>query len=273
MNVLDIFRIVDAAAPFSLQESWDRSGLLVGDPQQSVSRVLLTLDITVPVVHEAAEKGADLILAHHPVIWDPIRTISPEHPVWHLVQRNIAAICAHTNLDIADGGMNDRFGALLKTVLPLGEFAPLSLLPGGRVLGKCAFLSAPADADTLAVTLQSLLHCRSLRYAPGKNAESIRKIAWCTGAGGDMLGDAQAAGADALITGDCKHSVWAEAQNRGLTLFDCGHFETEVLAADLFADMLAKAAPGLACIRSEIGTRPFFRVPELKTDQPASDSD
>ncbi len=260
MNVQDIYNIIDAFAPFSLQESYDRAGLLVGDPQAEVSRVLLTLDITAPVVQEAVSVGADLILAHHPVIWDPLRSVSPAHPVWHLVQHNIAAICAHTNLDIAQGGLNDHFGAVLRRALPFGDTEPLALLPGDRTLGRAAQLTAPVGAEALAEALVRAFACRSLRYYPGEHADCIRKIAWCTGSGGDLIGDAIAAGADVLITGDCKHSVWAEAQNRGFTLFDCGHFETEVIVTELFAGILKEAAPSLETVISAAGTKPFFRT-------------
>ena len=262
MNVQDIYDIIDAFAPFSLQEGYDRAGLLVGDPKRNVSRVLLTLDITVPVIKEAAECGADLILSHHPVIWDPIRTISPAHPVWHLVKHDIAAICAHTNVDIADGGLNDRFGAILRTFLPLGEFGPLAQLPGGRVLGRTAELAKPMRADDLAGMLKNTLYCGALRWYPGEQADSLKRLAWCTGSGGDLIADAIRAGADALITGDCKHSVWAEAQNRNFTLFDCGHFETEVPVVQLFADVLKKAAPELDIRISAEGTKPFFKTAE-----------
>lgn len=259
MNVQGIYDILDAFAPFSLQESYDKSGLLAGDPQAEVRRVLLTLDITVPVVQEAAARHADLILSHHPVIWEPLRAVTPVHPVWYLVRAQIAAICSHTCLDIADGGLNDYVGGLLARELPLTEArAPLAVLSGGRTLGRVAELSAAWDAAALADALRKVFGCRSLRYCMGQNAQQIRKIAWCTGSGGDLISDAIAAGADALITGDCKHSVWAEAQNRAFTLFDCGHFETEVPAVQLLASLLAKTAPEVEVLISETGTRPPF---------------
>ena len=259
MTIKEVYDILDAYAPFSLQESYDRSGLLAGDPAQEVSSVMLTLDITTPVVLEAAEKHADLIVSHHPVIWDPLKSISPAHPVWHLVRHGIGAVCTHTCLDIAEGGLNDCFGDLLQCCIPLDAArAPLSVLSGGRTLGSVAALAKPADADLLAAELKTALHCSSLRYRRGKNAASICRIAWCTGSGGDLMRDAIKAGADALITGDCKHSVWAEAQNLDFTLFDCGHFETEVLAVGLLRRILQDAAPGLTILDSEAGTKPFF---------------
>ena len=261
MTIQDIYEILDAFAPFSLQELYDKSGLLVGDPQQTVQTVLLTLDITMPVVSEAVQKHADLILSHHPVIWDPLRSISPKHPVWHLVQHQIGAVCSHTCLDIADGGLNDYFGDLLCKAIPMQqERQPLAVLSGGRILGKTACLASETDAGSLAAALKHLLGCRDLRYFRGKNADAIRKIAWCTGSGGDLIPDAVRCGADALITGDCKHSVWAEAQNLNYTLFDCGHFETEIPVVSLFRKILHQAAPGLILLDSEAGTKPFFQT-------------
>lgn len=259
MKLQEIYDILDAFAPFSLQESYDKSGLSVGDPQQEVRRVLLTLDITVSVVREAAAKRADLILAHHPVIWDPLRSISPAHPVWYLIQHQIGAICAHTNLDIAEGGLNDYIGGMMANAIRMEpDWQPLAALSGGRTLGKTAALAEHWDAEALAERLREIFGCRALRYCEGQNARQIKKIAWCSGSGGDFIPEAIQAGADALITGDCKHSVWTDAQNRGFTLFDCGHFETEVPVVKLFAKILRDAAPTLETVISEVGTQPPF---------------
>ena len=261
MKTQQIYDILNRYAPFGLQESWDRSGLLVGNANAEVSRILVTLDITAPVVTEAKKCGAQLIVSHHPVIWDPLRSISPAHPVWHLVRYQIGAICAHTNIDIAKGGLNDYAGRMMRKVLPLSaEFEPLSMLSDNRALGRTAGLGKAYDAKNLALQLREIFRCSSLRYYEGSHAQYIRKIAWCTGSGGDMISDAIAAGADALITGDCKHSVWAEAQNRDFTLFDCGHFETEVPVVRLFRRILLKAAPQLDVMISLEGTKPFYRT-------------
>ena len=261
MTIQDIYRIIDEFAPFSTQESYDKSGLLVGDPQTEVRRVLLTLDITVPVIREAAAKKADLILSHHPVIWDPLKSLSPAHPVWHLVQNGIGAICAHTNIDLAEGGLNDQAGDLIAEALPMtGSRKPLARLSGDRTLGRVCSLAEPVNPKALAECLRRVFRCGSLRYFAADPAQSIRTIAWCTGSGCDLIPEAIAAGADALISADAKHSVWADAQNRGFTLYDCGHFETEVGVVRLFRDLLARSAPELETVISEAGTMPFFHA-------------
>ncbi len=261
MTVQNIYDILNEFAPFSLQESYDNSGLLAGDPQAEVHRILLTLDITVPVVREAAEKHAGLILAHHPIIWNPLKAVTPEHPVWHLIRSEIGAICSHTCMDVAAGGLNNYIGGMIRRKIPFtGECGALAQLPGGRTLGCTADLADVWDADALAERLNEVFHCVSLRYCKGKNAGRIRRIAWCSGSGGDLIPDAIAAGADALITGDCKHSIWADAQNRGFTLFDCGHFETEVPVVRLFAEILEQKAPEIEVLISEEGTKPFYEA-------------
>ena len=259
MTIQDIYNILDACAPFSLQESYDKSGLLVGDPQMAFGRILLTLDITTPVVQEAAEKHCDLILSHHPVIWDPLKAVTPVHPVWHLIRHEIGAICSHTCLDIAEGGLNDFVGDMLANEIPMSrEWSPLAELGGGRTLGRVAQLVRPLDSEELAEALREVFGTGSMRYCEGDSARNIRKIAWCTGSGGDLIPDAIAAGADALLTGDCKHSVWTEAQNRCFTLFDCGHFETEVPVVRLFAEILRDTVPQIETVISDVGTTPFY---------------
>ena len=258
MTVQDIYDILDAYAPFSLQENFDNSGLLAGDPDRTVSRILLALDITMPVIAEAAEKHCDLILAHHPVIWNPLKAVTPAHPVWHLIRHDIAAICSHTCLDIAPGGLNDHVGELLAAQIPMRNKAALAVLSPGRMLGCTAELVTEMTAAALADALRTVFGRESLRYFTADPERKIRKIAWCTGSGGDLIPDAVAAGADALITGDCKHSIWAEAQNRSFTLFDCGHFETEVPVVQLFQKILMGIDAEL--IVSEAGTAPFFFV-------------
>ena len=261
MTVQEIYDIIDGFAPFSTQESYDNAGLLCGNPAAEVHRVLLTLDITVPVVREAAELGADLILAHHPVIWNPLKRIPHTHPVTLLIQNGIAAICAHTNLDLADGGLNDCIGDVLTDELGLSAHRhTLAELPGGRSLGCIASLPDEWDLITLAVKLREILDCRDLRYYAGAKADEIQRIAWCTGSGGDLMPEAIAGGADVLITGDCKHSVWAEAQNLDFSLIDCGHFETEVPVVYLFRRLLQQQAPEIETVISEAGTQPFFRT-------------
>ena len=112
-NVSMIYGKLNSLAPFATQESWDNSGLLVGDPGAEVKTALVVLDITAEAVREAREIGAELIISHHPVIFHPLKKVESGSVVWELAQAGISAICAHTNLDKARGGVNDCLAAAL----------------------------------------------------------------------------------------------------------------------------------------------------------------
>lgn len=106
-KVMDIYRYIDGLAPFSRQESWDNSGLLVGDQDKPVTVAMVALDITDAVISEAVEKRADLLISHHPVIFHPQKRVMAGDLVYRLIQEGVTAICAHTNLDVAQLGVND----------------------------------------------------------------------------------------------------------------------------------------------------------------------
>lgn len=106
-TVFDLYSAIDQFAPFSLSMDFDNTGILVGDRHQAVSKVLLALDCTMDVVNYAKEIGAQLIITHHPVIFHPIKRVNEDSVVYHLIRSQIAVISAHTNLDIAEDGVND----------------------------------------------------------------------------------------------------------------------------------------------------------------------
>ncbi len=259
VTVNDIYAALDAAAPFATQESYDNSGLLVGDGTEKITKILLALDITIPVVNEAAALGAQLIISHHPVIWGGLKQISSTHPVWHLIQNNIAAIASHTCMDIADNGTNKMLSDALRCVLPLGDaITPLHTLSGGRTLGCCCDLQHHMETEDFVKALQQALRCEGIRYYHDNTP--IKRIAWCGGSGGDLIADALAHGVDVLITGDLKHSEWCDAVNRGMSVFDCGHFYTEQPVVTQFRTILQKAFPTLEIMRSSVLNDAIYTV-------------
>lgn len=114
MTVGQVFDAVNSIAPFRTAAKWDNSGLLVGDRETEVTSALFALDITNDVVNEAVNKGANLIISHHPVIFNPLYTIGKDNPVYLMIKNGISAICAHTNFDMAEGGVNDVLIEALK---------------------------------------------------------------------------------------------------------------------------------------------------------------
>ncbi|WP_283607219.1 Nif3-like dinuclear metal center hexameric protein [Faecalispora anaeroviscerum] len=218
----DIYDFFNVCAPFETAMSFDNAGFLVGDRQVPVSAVLLALDITPGVVEEAARLGAELIISHHPVIFQPLRHIKPQDVPYLLVQRGIAAICAHTNLDLAPGGVNTCLAEALtlEDIRGIKPYAKDGLWEG--LVGNLSQSYSPAK---FAEFVKQALFCGGLKYVDG--GKPIQTVALCGGAGADLLEDAVQAGADAFVTADTKHHQLLLAKQLGITLVDAGHFNTE----------------------------------------------
>lgn len=107
MKINEVYNWLDGLAPFKTAEKWDNSGFLAGNPEEELAGVTFALDITLPVIKEARDNGCNLIVSHHPVIFDPIKSVCAGGVAYELVTSGISAICAHTNLDMATGGVND----------------------------------------------------------------------------------------------------------------------------------------------------------------------
>lgn len=230
LKVKDILAEMDRIAPLAILHKGDNSGLLTGDSEMEVTRVLTALDITVDVVKEAVEKGANVIVAHHPVIFHPLFNLNDNDPACLAFKHNIACICFHSPLDMADGGINDIIHDMLKDEFKLSkrEAVVEPIHSDGRGYGMICTSSAEHTPETMAAKLKDIFGCTVVRYTKG--TRPIRKIAFCSGGAGSDLPNAMALGADAYITGDVKHDQLITAVNNGISLFDCGHYHTEVIA-------------------------------------------
>ena len=247
MTVWEIYEVIDRQiAPFSLAESWDNSGLLAGDPQAAVTRALVCLDITGDTIAQAAEAGAQLMISHHPVTFDPLRAVLKGHPVHTLIQSGLSAICAHTNLDIAKGGVND----CLAKALGLRDLGPFEETGAGASLGRCGTLPEEMSAGELAQRLrEALAPCGGVRYLDCGKA--IRRVAVCGGAGGSLMERAAALGVDALITSELKQNIWLSCKAVGLYAFDAGHYDTERVVLGPLRRRLGELIPGVEFFEAE----------------------
>lgn len=251
-TVGDVYREINRIANFGIQDSWDNSGLLVGDKKSGVKKVLCTLDITNDVIEEAHEKGCGLIVSHHPVIFHPLKKISFNDPAGRLLKYSIAAICVHTPLDMAKDGINDILINMMKDELSLSDRSiPLEPLRRDVTIGTGRICSAEKEAapKEMAEKLKKIFGCSVVRYYGG--SKKIKKIAVCSGSGGSLLGEVIDAGCDAYVTGDVKHDVWIDAANNDVSLFDCGHFYTEKPAVYYLKNVLSVNLPGLEVVVSE----------------------
>lgn len=243
LTVGNIYEAIDTFAPFASQESWDNSGLLVGSMCQPAQRILTTLDISAEVISEAVQREVQLIVAHHPVIFSPLKTLPVSSPVYQLAAHGIAAICVHTPLDVAPEGLNMYAHTQLKDALLLeGNLAVLEpTWKDGRGFGWVDASRREWMPEELAKQLQTAFGCPAVRFSNGN--KPIRKVAFSSGSSASLLELAAAQGCDALITGDIKHDRWYAAEFLGLSLFDCGHYGTEQMAAQILYDKIRAAYP------------------------------
>ncbi len=222
MKVSDIYSFIDSFAPFSTQEDFDNAGLLAGDMDSDVTKIGLCLDITKENVEKAKKLGCDLIVAHHPVIFSPLKKVSFDSVPALLCKYGISAICAHTNLDKAQGGVADS----LCKVLGLSD---VKASESGFVrVGK---LPTPMSAPDFAKYLKDRLGT-SVNYKD--NGKEISTVALCGGGGADFVDEMES---DAYVTGEIKHHLWLDVPK---SLFECGHFATEVVVVPALKEKLSE---------------------------------
>lgn len=228
--VKDILAHLDAIAPIDTKEQWDNCGLLIGDADKEVKKVLLCLDITPEVVEEAKEQGSQLIISHHPVIFAPLSEIGSDHIVYKLIENGVFAICMHTNLDKAE---NIGVNACLARALSLSDTA---LYPDDFL---CVGTLNSTMTDTeFASFVKDSLSCRGVRYTKGN---VVKKVAVSSGGGGDAVFLQEKYGFDALVTGELKHHQFLHAKSRSLCALEAGHFNTEdVVISPLLSNLEAK---------------------------------
>ncbi len=217
-TVNDVFEYINSIAPFEKQCEWDNSGFIVGDKNARVKKIGIVLDITNEAVRYATENGIDLIISHHPVIFRGIKTVMADDPTYLLIRNGISAICAHTSLDIAKGGVNDA----LAKALGFGNAIPLSD-SGETEMVRVAEINALSGKQLAMLCAEKL----STAVTVADSGKPIKKVALCGGAGADFMHDAAKAGCDAYITGEAKHHEFLDAKSIGITLIAAGHFETE----------------------------------------------
>lgn len=244
-TVHDIERALYDWAPRELAESWDNVGLLVGSGAQEVKRVLLALDVTEWVADEALARGADLIVAHHPVMncrWHEVQSVVDDNAqgrtLTKLLRGGVSAICMHTNLDAADGGVND----ILAQKLGLTDVSMLN----EEKIGRVGTLKCEKTLEEFLSDVVQSLGCKGLRYRDG--GMPVHRVAVGGGACIEFLPNALALGCDTFVTADVKYHDFLDAN--GVNLIDAGHFETEAPVCEAVRAYLAERFPQLELVLS-----------------------
>ena len=244
-TVADILAFLDTLAPRSLKMDWDNCGLLCGRPGREVKTILVALDPFETVIDEAIRVKADLLVTHHPLIFrNGLMAVNEDTEagrcVLKLVENGIAAINAHTNLDIAPGGIND----VLAQTLGLNGIETI----GEEGLLRRGTVPAQPLPQFLAHVKQAL-GCYGLRYVDGR--KNVHIVAVGGGACADEMQEALAAGCDTFVTSDVKYNQFRTAFQLGLNLIDAGHFHTENPAMPVLRDKLQAAFPEVEVLFSD----------------------
>ncbi|MCD8006968.1 MAG: Nif3-like dinuclear metal center hexameric protein [Oscillospiraceae bacterium] len=243
-TVRDIYNYIDSFAPYQTQDSWDNSGLLVGDGDEPVTKALCALDASIPAILEAERLGCQLILTHHPIIFDPLKSLDSTVPAALLFKKGIACISSHTNLDSAEYGISDmmvdKLGLKnLHRMVDVNRADPVTgRAVGYGAIGECEIELTP---DELARLCKKSFNCIAIKYVAG--GRNIKTVGMISGAGGSYVTDAYNIGCDAYVSGDVKQQDFIEAERLGITLIDAGHFETEHIAMGYLKEKLSGKFP------------------------------
>ena len=261
MRLTDILLVLDAIAPLRLAEAWDNVGLLVGDPSTNVDRVLLCIDYTPAVAAEARAKRADLVVAYHPAIFDPMKRVVAGSGIFEAARDGIAIFSHHTALDVAEGGTND----FLADVLGLSARRPMRA-PGAKFrpapevemlgLGRIGILDEPTPREELFARIKRGLGISALLVA-GPHDGDARKVAVSAGAAGNMVDDALSQGADLYLTGEMRHHDALRAAKANMTMVCALHSNSERAALSRIRDRLAAKLPGIEISSSTEDRDPF----------------
>lgn len=240
ITIDSILSSLNTIAPFSLAESWDNVGLMIGSLKAPVSGIMIGLDPTVELLDEAIALGANLVITHHPLIFPALKAIPTDQPTGALIAKaigqRIALIACHTNLDVVVNGVSH----CLAQGLGLTEIVPLASSPAGSDLGlgRVGNLVDPVSGPAFLSHLCRVIGVPALSVA-GPLPDRVLRVAVCGGSGSELATAAEASGAEVFITAEVKHHIarWAEAT--GFCVVDAGHFATEQPIVRALAAMLA----------------------------------
>ena len=254
-SVKDIFAFINTVAPPYMKESWDNVGLNCGRMDKDVKTILVALDPFSGVCQEAADVGADLLVTHHALLWNPgfitDETQQGKNTLF-LIEKGIPCINAHTNLDLAPGGVNDTLASILG-LTNIQVVNPAGTDEKGQEYGllRCGTVQEQ-PLEGFLEHVKKVLGCQGLRYADG--GKPVHKVCVGGGACGSELMDAFRSGCDTFVTSDVKYNQFWDARDLGMTIIDAGHFFTENPVVKVLADKIQAAFPEIQVILSKTHT-------------------
>lgn len=257
-KVNDIIKVMEKIAPPYLKEDFDNVGLMVGDRDKCVKRVLLALDCTLKVIEEAKEKNIDLIITHHPLIFRKPNNITTDtlqgKKIIELIKNDISLYSSHTNLDSVEEGLNH-------TIVSILGFENSKILEKNKReesagLGRIVELQNTINLEELIKKVKNDLKINNLRVVKGN--DSVSKIAIINGSGQDFIGKAVRLGVDTVITGDTTYHFASDYKEMGINILDVGHFGSEQLVFFNVMKKLKEKFIDVEFITSNVEEDPFI---------------
>ncbi len=236
-KITDIFDAINELAPFDTQMDWDKSGFSVGDIEKEAKIVVMALDVTDEVIDFAIEKKAQLIITHHPLIFNPIKKLLSTDLVYRLACSGIQTIAAHTNLDSAKLGVNH----VLASLLGLTNVESITVDNEPVPMARIGDLPEEMEAEEFIEYAKKAIGAKNITYTKGKS--KIKRAAVIGGGGGEYYGICAEHGADVLLTGDTGYHHYLGAHKAGIMLAAAGHYETEYPAIAALRNILAEKFP------------------------------
>lgn len=257
IKVNNIIKEMELLAPTYLKEDFDNVGLMVGDKNKEVKKVLLALDCTLKVIEEAKKENVELIITHHPLIFKRPSSITTDtlqgKKIIELIKNDISLYSSHTNLDSAENGLND-------TIVSILGFDNFKILEKNKRddkagLGRIVSLNESIQLEDLISKIKKSLNINNLRVVKGK--DKVNKIAIINGSGQDFIGKAVALGADCIITGDTTYHFASDYKEMEISILDVGHFASEQITFFNVMENLKEKFKDVEFITSTVEEDPF----------------
>ena len=260
MKIYDIKKFINNFANEKYAYEWDNTGLQIGDENKNINKILVALDVTTQTVEEAIKNRCDLILSHHPFMFNPINKIDTSTPkgllIEKIIKNDISVYSAHTNMDISLKGLNYYMAWKLglKKIKPLDktdeEIIDGKALPVG--LGAYGSYDSPMKMDEFLSLVKNVYGTNVLKVSENYNQfDTVKEIALCTGGGIDLLNKVKERELKVYITSDGKYHNVQEYYDNGILLIQIGHYDAEICFVDLMSSYLTKEFKDISIIKSK----------------------
>ena len=259
MKIKEITKFLEGYASLQYQESYDNCGLIVGNENTETKGALITLDCTEEVMNEAIAEDCNLIIAHHPIIFNGLKKLNGsnyiERTVIKAIKNDLAIYAIHTNLDNVHNGVSAKIAEKLglencKVLATDPDFQNQQV--GLGIIGE---LKEPIKTSKFLIEIKNIMQTNCIRYT-SLVKEEVNRVAVCGGSGSVLLKNAKAANADIFISSDFKYHDFFDAE-KDIVIADIGHYESEQFTKDLIYDLLVKNFTKFALRLSKVNTNPI----------------